>query len=269
MNGIRDFENQIVLITGSSKGIGRETALSFASRGANVVICGRDESRVADTAKAAEQHGKAALGYTGGISTQADAQALVTAVTSRFGRLDVLVNNAGIAFIEPLLECTEPNWQAHIDIHMTATLFCAQAAASVMTAQNYGRIINLSTIAANMANPGFAAYASVKAAVESLTRVMAVELAPHGITVNCVAPGPVRNEQILILYGEERVRERALSIPLERLAEPEDVAHAIRFFALKESGYITGQVLGIDGGARAAGCFTSEIYRKRKSEQAG
>lgn len=267
MIGIHDFENQIVLVTGSSKGIGRETALSFAARGADVVICGRDTERVAETVEAVQQHGREALGYTGGISTRADATALVSAAIARFGRLDVLVNNAGIAFIEPLLECTEENWQAHIDIHMTATLFCAQAAAGAMIEQGYGRIVNLSTIAANMANPGFAAYASVKAAVESLTRVMAVELASHGITVNCVAPGPVRNEQILILYGEERVRERALSIPLQRLAEPEDVAHAIRFFALKQSGYITGQILGIDGGASAAGCFTSEIYRKRKAEQ--
>ena len=265
MNGIQPLKNQIALVTGSSKGIGRQIALHLANSGASLVVCGRDAARVASTVKELENCQVPVIGYTGGISTQADAAALVSAAIRRFGRLDILVNNAGMARMEPLLACTESNWQDHIDIHMTASLFCAQAAAKETASPQYGRIVNISTIAANMANPGLAAYGASKAAVESLTKMMAVEFAPLGITVNCVAPGPVLNDQLVSLYGEERLRERELSIPLARLATPEDVAHAVGFFVQKESGYITGQVLGVDGGARAAGCFTAEIYRRRKS----
>jgi 3-oxoacyl-[acyl-carrier protein] reductase len=266
MNRNKNLENQIAVITGSSKGIGREIARRFAQEGAHVVICGRNKERVDDTVNAIQETGGQALGYPFPISTKSDADRLVSSTIDRFGRLDILVNNAGIVKMEPFLECTEDSWSEHIDIHMTSTLLCSQAAARAMASNGYGRIVNISTIAANMANPGFAAYASVKAAVESLTKVMAVELAPLGITVNCVAPGPVMNQQLLGLYGEDRLRERVLTIPLKRLAEPEEVAHAVLFFVLKESGYITGQLLGVDGGAKAAGCFTAEIYRQRKTQ---
>lgn len=266
MNRSKNLENQIAVITGSSKGIGREIALKFAQKGAKIVVCGRDSQRVNETVIAIQEQGGEALGFPFPISSKSDADRLVSATVKRFGRLDILVNNAGIVKMEPFLDCSEDTWAEHIEIHMTSTLVCSQAAAKAMSQNGYGRIVNISTIAANMANPGFAAYSSVKAAVESLTKVMAVELAPLGITVNCVAPGPVMNQQLLGLYGEDRLRERMLTIPLRRLAEPEEVAHAVLFFALKESGYITGQLLGVDGGAKAAGCFTAEIYRQRKVE---
>lgn len=267
MNRIQNLENQIAVVSGSSKGIGREIALRFAREGAHIVVCGRDSNRVNDTVREVESLGVQALAFPFPISTKSDAERLVSATLSRFGRLDILVNNAGIVKMEPFLEFSEQTWAEHIGIHMTGALVCSQAAAKAMAANQYGRIINISTIAANMASPGFTAYSSVKGAVESLTKVMAVELAPLGITVNCVAPGPVMNQQLLDLYGEERLRERELTIPLRRLAAAGEVAHAVLFFALKESGYITGQLLGVDGGARAAGCFTAEIYRQRKAAE--
>jgi len=267
MDRIQPLQNHVAIVTGASKGIGREIALRFAREGARIVVCGRDADRVDAVVSEVRALQVDALSFAHAIDTKSDAELLVQTAVATFGRVDILVNNAGIVKMEPFLDLSPETWQSHIDVHMTSALYCAQAAARAMGKNQYGRIINISTIAAGMANPGFSAYSAVKGAIESLTKVMAVELGPLGITANCVAPGPVMNQQLVNLYGEERLRERELTIPLRRLATLAEVAHAVLFFALPESAYITGQLMGVDGGARAAGCFTAEIYRQRKATQ--
>ena len=264
---MRNLENQIAIVTGSSKGIGREIVLKVAGEGAKVVVCGRDRGRVDAVVGEVSEIGGGALGFVGGLSTRDDAQRLVNATTTHFGRLDMLVNNAGSVKMEPFLDFRPETWHEHLEIHMSGAMFCAQAAARVMVERGYGRIVNISSIAAGMANPGFTAYGPVKAALESLTRVMAVELASSGITVNTVAPGPVMNDMMLKLYGEDVLRDRALTIPMARLATAAEVAHAVLFFLLPDSGYITGQLLGVDGGAKAAGCYTAGIFQQRKAAE--
>lgn len=266
MHEIRPLADRVALVTGSSNGIGRAIATEFARQGASLAICGRNSARVSETVAAIRNAGGVAEPFVGGLSSKEECDALVGAVIARFGRVDILVNNAGEVKMEPFLNFSAALWQQHLDVHMSAALYCSQEAARDMLTRKSGRIIHISSIAAGMGGPGFTAYGPVKAALESLTRVMAVELAEHGITVNAVAPGPVMNEMMLQLYGEEALRERALSIPARRLATREDVAHAALFFALPVSGYITGQVLGVDGGARAAGCYTAGIYQRRKAE---
>ncbi|MDZ7637700.1 MAG: SDR family oxidoreductase [Bryobacterales bacterium] len=267
MYGIRNLENQIAIVTGSSKGIGRAIALKIAEQGASVMVCGRDSGRVAEVVTEIEAAGGIAFPFTGSLSTKSDCEALVAEAIERFGHLDILVNNAGGVTMAPFLDFQEEAWKEHVEIHVNATLYCSQAAARHMVERKQGRIISISSIAGSFGNPGFTAYSPVKSAIESLTRVMAVELAPHGISVNAVAPGPVMNEMLMQLYGEEKLRERALTIPMGRIATAQEVAHAVLFFALPASQYITGQVLGVDGGAKAAGCYTAGIYQQRKAEQ--
>ncbi|MCC7342701.1 MAG: SDR family oxidoreductase [Bryobacterales bacterium] len=267
MDGVRPLANQVALVTGSSKGIGQAIAMAFARHGAVVAVCGRDSGRVEDTVSRIREEGGDAHPFVGGLASRADCDALTGAVMGRLGQIDILVNNAGEVKMEPFLEFRAETWQQHLDVHMSAALYCSQAAARDMATRKSGRIIHISSIAAAMGGPGFTAYGAVKAALESLTRVMSVELAPLGIAVNAVAPGPVMNDMMVHLYGEQALRERALTIPAGRLATREEVAHAALFFALPASGYITGQVLGVDGGAKAAGCYTAGIYQKRKAAE--
>jgi 3-oxoacyl-[acyl-carrier protein] reductase len=267
VNEMHNLENKVAIVTGSSNGIGLAIATEFARQGSAVLICGRDSGRVDAAVAKIQGSGGTAHSFTGGLASKAACDALVAAAMDHFGRVDILVNNAGEVKMEPFLDFHAETWQQHLDVHMSAALYCSQAAARDMVKRKAGRIIHISSIAADMGNAGFTGYGAVKAGLEGLTRVMAVELAPHGISVNAVAPGPVMNEMMVQLYGEETLRERAMSIPAGRLATREEVAHAVMFFALPASGYITGQVLGVDGGAKAAGCYTAGIYQQRKAAQ--
>ncbi|MCZ2155254.1 MAG: SDR family oxidoreductase [Bryobacterales bacterium] len=265
MHEICSLENQTAVVTGSSNGIGKAIALKFARHGAAVLVCGRNSERVHDAVREIQAQGGTAHPFVGTLSSKESCEALINTAVERFGRVDILVNNAGQVKMEPFLDFRSETWLEHLEIHVNAALYCSQAAARNMMTRQSGRIIHISSIAAGMGGPGFTAYGPVKAALESLTRVMAVELAEYGISVNTVAPGPVMNDMLVQLYGEETLKERAMSIPARRLATREEVAHAVLFFALPASGYITGQLLGVDGGAKAAGCYTAGIYRERKT----
>jgi 3-oxoacyl-[acyl-carrier protein] reductase len=183
----------------------------------------------------------------------------------KLGRLDILVANAGAVKMEPFLEFDPQTWQRHLDVHLSGAFYCAQAAARAMAKAGSGRILTVSTIAAGFGQFGFAAYSPVKAGVEALTRVMAVELARYNVTANCIAPGPVWNEMMEHLYGKERLEERCRTIPLRRLAQPQEVADLALFLASPEARYITGQVIRLDGGASAAGPYTMEVYRQSQT----
>ena len=257
------FEGKAAIITGAARGIGKATALALARRGCGVVLSGRDAGALALVAGEAEQLGARAVCVAADVCDGSTPAQLVEAAHATFARLDFLVNSAGYAKSAPLLELELDVWQQFVNLHLTATLRCAQAAARDMIArQSPGRIVNLSSIAGAMAMYGNGAYGAVKAAVSSLTRTLAIELAPHRIGVNAVAPGPVDTEGFRAVNDEEKYRERSRSIPLGRLAVPAEVAETIAFLLSPQAACITGQTIAIDGGAAAVGCYSFETYKR-------
>lgn len=249
------------VVTGSTRGLGKAIALRLARAGWRVVVHGTDASRAGEVRA---QCGQDAAVFLGDIALQSTAEGLARCALEHTGRLDAWISNAGLVKMEPFLEFSAGTWRRLVDVHLSGAFFGGQAAARAMAGQGWGRIVNISTIAAQFGQYGFAAYASVKAGVEALTRVMAVELASAGITVNCIAPGPVWNEMLEGLYGAERLQERQRTIPLGRMAEAEEVAAAAEWLLGGEAGYLTGQVIHLDGGASAAGPFTMEVYRRSR-----
>jgi 3-oxoacyl-[acyl-carrier protein] reductase len=252
-------EQRTAVITGSTKGLGRAMALRLAQAGWRVVVHGNDAER-AEAVRS--ECGGGAVAYLGDIALQETNDALARFAVEQTGRLDAWISNAGLVKMEPFLDFSPETWQRLVDIHLNGAFYGGQAAAREMVKRGWGRIVHISTIAASFGQFGFAAYAAVKAGVEALARVMAVELASHGITVNTVAPGPVWNEMLEGLYGAERLRERERTIPLQRMAQAEEVAAAVEWLLSDDAAYITGQVLRVDGGASAAGPFTMEVYKR-------
>jgi NAD(P)-dependent dehydrogenase (short-subunit alcohol dehydrogenase family) len=257
------MKSQVAIVTGAARGIGKATALLLARSQHRLILSGRDAVVLADVAREVEAAGGAAFPVAGDVRESETAQALVDAAQTQFGRIDALVNAAGIAKNLPLLEIDLETWNNLFALHTTATFLCCQAAAKAMVKQGEGgSLVNLSSMAASMAMFTTGAYGAAKAAVSSLTRTFAVELAPHGIRANAVAPGPVGTEQLRCAYGPAGYADRGRSIPMNRLAEPEEVAHLIAFLLSEEARYITGQVLTIDGGASAVGAYSYDTYKR-------
>lgn len=252
------LEGLSAVITGSARGIGRSMAERFIAEGARVVVHGTDANR---TCKVAEELGAACC--AGDVRKRETADALLKTCLDSYGSIDVFIANAGLVRMKPFLEYDEEFWRESVDVNLSGTLYGCQAAARAMVkAGQRGKLITVSTIGANMGQFGFTGYGTTKAAVIGLTKVMAVELAAHGITANCIVPGPVMNDMLVSVYGEERLKERRKTVPLGRLAEAAEVASMAVFLASKEAGYITGQTFVVDGGASAAGCYTMEVYRR-------
>jgi 3-oxoacyl-[acyl-carrier protein] reductase len=234
-----------VVVTGAAHGFGRAISLAFAERGANVWVCDVIEDELRETGKVC----------TTRVVDVRDRRA-VDAFVAEAGRVDILVNNAGGVLNQigrPLEEVTSEQWQSIFDVNVTGAFYCAQAVAPGMKAARTGRIINISSGAGlGISLTGIQAYASAKAAQIGLTRQLAHELGPWGITVNCIAPGFVRSnaatERQWESYGAAGQRALIDGIALKRLGTSEDIAHGVLFFASEQANWITGQVLAIDGG---------------------
>ena len=238
----------VTLITGARRGIGRVIALRLASLGPvalNDIEPGKDEpGKVADEVRAA---GGEALVVTGDVTNGQDVDAVVKQVVSDLGRLDVLVNNAGITRDGLLIRMSDDQWRSVIEVNLTGAFLCSRAAAKVMLRQRSGRVVNMASVVGVMGNAGQANYSASKAGLIGLTKSMARELAPRGITVNAIAPGFIVSPMTDEL--SEEAKEKLFSmIPLGRLGTAEDVADAVAFFASPAASYITGQVLKVDGG---------------------
>jgi NAD(P)-dependent dehydrogenase (short-subunit alcohol dehydrogenase family) len=255
--------SSVVIITGAARGIGKATALLLASQHNRLILSGRDQSALDEVADAVAKAGGDAQPVVGDIQSPEAAVALVEQAQRHFGPVDGLVNAAGIAKNVPLLDLDLETWNSLFSLHATATFLCSQAVARAMVAQGQGgSIINLSSMAASMAMYGTGAYGAAKAAVSSLTRAFAVELAQFDIRVNAVAPGPVATDQLMRAYGPVGFADRGRSIPMNRLATPENVADLISFLLSDRSVYITGQVLAIDGGSTAVGAYSYDTYKR-------
>jgi NAD(P)-dependent dehydrogenase (short-subunit alcohol dehydrogenase family) len=240
------LKDRIALITGGGSGIGEATALRFAREGAKIAICDVDEDSANRVAQSIKEAGGESMVITADVSNRSDVEAMVSRVVEHFGRVDILVNNAGInrdAFVKKM---TEEQWDDVIRINLKGTFLCAQAAFGVMSQQKYGKIINTASIGA-VGNIGQANYAASKCGVIGFTKTLALEGARYNINVNCVAPGATKTPMTGKL-PEKMVDMITAKIPFGRWAEPDDIASAHVFFASDEAGYVTGQVLFVDGG---------------------
>lgn len=240
------LHGQVAIVTGASRGIGRAIASALASEGANVVVnyasSGEAAQQLVDEIAAA---GGKALAIQGDVSKADQIDNLLNSVMEKLGRVDVLVNNAGITRDTLLLRMKPEDWQAVIDLNLTGVFLCTRAVSKVMLKQRSGRIINIASVAGQMGNPGQANYSAAKAGVIGFTKTVAKELASRGITVNAVAPGFITTDMTSDLKAEEILKY----IPLGRYGQPEEVAGLVRFLAADPAAaYITGQVINVDGG---------------------
>ena len=251
-----DFRGTTAIVTGAAHGFGRAISLALAGRGAAVWACDVLADELRETESLCRAAGGACQAHVVDVRDRAAVEAGVAAASRASGRVDILVNNAGGVLGQvgqPLEQVTPEAWRAIFDVNVTGAFYCAQAVAPGMKAARRGRIVNISSGAGlGISLTGIQAYASAKAAQIGLTRQLAHELGPWGITVNNVAPGFVRSnpttERQWESYGEDGQRALVDRIALKRLGTPDDIAYAVLFFASEYAGWITGQVLSVDGG---------------------
>lgn len=242
------FEDQVVIVTGASKGIGRGIAMCFAHEKAKLVLIGRDEAQLTAVKTSIESMGEKAFYLKADVSEPLDMQKMIEQTLAEYGKIDVLCHNAGIYPHVRLENMTLKQWQYVIDTNLTGTFLAVQACIPTMKAQGYGKIVVTSSISGpQTALPGYSHYTASKGGVAGFIRTAAVELAKYKININAVEPGNILTEG-LDATGEEHIQNMIRAIPLGRLGTPEDIAYAIMFLASKEADYITGQSIIIDGG---------------------
>ncbi|QNM04523.1 3-oxoacyl-[acyl-carrier-protein] reductase [Qiania dongpingensis] len=241
-------ERKIAVVTGASRGIGREIALALAGAGAAVIInYNGSAGKAEETAEEIRKNGGCAEAVRCNVADFEAAGVFLCEVIKKYGRIDILVNNAGITRDGLLMKMSEEDFDAVLDINLKGTFNCIRHASRQMLKQKSGRIINISSVSGVLGNPGQANYCASKAGVIGLTKSAARELASRGITVNAVAPGFIDTEMTRVLSEEVR-RKAEAQIPLGHFGTPADIADAVVFLASDRAGYITGQVLRVDGG---------------------
>jgi 3-oxoacyl-[acyl-carrier protein] reductase len=245
-----DLSGQVALVTGASRGIGKAIALALGKAGATVACLARNEEKLKETAAEIAAAGGKASTHACDVTNSDAAQAAVDAVVEQHGRLDIVVNNAGITKDTLLPIMSDDDWDQVIAANLRSVFLFSRAAAKVMMRQRSGRIINMSSVSGLMGNPGQANYSASKAGISGFTQTVARELAKRKITVNAICPGFVATDMAEAL-GPAIIDEVKKRIPLQRIGEAEEVADAVLYLASDSAAYITGQVLTLDGGMTA------------------
>lgn len=241
------LSGKVAVVTGGARGIGRAIAIKLAKEGANIIISDINLTGALDTAKVIEEQGRESIAVEGDISIFDDVEAMVKQAIDKFGRIDILINNAGVTKDGLLLRMKKEDWDFVLNVNLTGTFNCSKVVAKYMIKQRTGNVVNISSVVGVMGNAGQVNYASSKAGVIGLTKSMARELALRGIRVNAIAPGFIDTEMTRNL--SEEARDKMLTqIPLTRLGTPDDVANCVNFLVSDDADYITGQVIHVNGG---------------------
>ena len=241
------LKGQIALVTGATRGIGRAIALELGARGATVIGTATSENGAAEIQKALAGAGVAGMGAVLNVTDAAACEALIGGIEQKYGPVSVLVNNAGITKDNLSMRMKDEEWDTVIDTNLKAVFRLSKLVMRAMMKARFGRIVNITSVVGSAGNPGQANYCAAKAGVAGMTRSLAQELGSRNITVNCVAPGLIDTDMTKGLPDEQR-QAMLKAIPVNRLGQPEDVAHAVAFLAGPQAGFITGVTLHVNGG---------------------
>jgi len=239
--------DKVALVTGAAQGIGRAIALLLAQNGADIVVSDINLEKAEETAKEIEGTGQRAMAIKVDVVHSEEVERMVQTILERFGHIDILINNAGIARDKLILRMTEEDWDAVLNVNLKGTFNCTKAVVRYMSKQRSGKIVSIASVVGEMGNVGQANYSASKAGVIGFTKTIAREFAQRGINVNAIAPGYIETPMTDALPEKAKEELRQL-IPMVRLGRPEDVAEAVLFLVSETSNYITGQVLNVNGG---------------------
>lgn len=245
-----NLKGKVAIVTGARRGIGEAIAVALAEAGADVVVSDIDKADCGKVVGEIEKTGAKALAVKVDVSSSADVDAMVSQTVQKFGKVDIMVSNAGIYIAKPVAEFSEAEWDKIIDINLKGFFLCAKAAAAQMTRQKKGgKIISISSIAGKVGVLNSAAYCASKGGIIAMTKALALELAPYRINVNSIAPGAIETPMSAAALRDEKTRKATeAEIPWGRIGKPQEIASAVVFLASREADYITGATLVVDGG---------------------
>ena len=245
----RPLSGKVAVVTGASRGLGRAIAVALAEAGADVAVAARAQAELEETAHQASRHGVRAVALTTDVAAYAGVERLMSQTVGALGRLDILVNNAGIATVAPLAEATLADWQAIVNVNLSGVFYGCRAAAPYLIRQQAGKVINLASVLAAVALPGYTMYAATKGAVIALTRTLAAEWARHNIQVNAIAPGWFVTDMNEAAFADPKIHARLTrDVPARRTGRLEEIGPLAVYLASGVSDFMTGQTIFLDGG---------------------